>query len=139
MLLTGRRGVGKTTLIWRLAQIASTGAYSFLRGSEFVWMDCSNVGPEDSRACLETLFGIAAKSPVPVVLCIDGLASLLKRPNGGSNKPLLKALLSQPQVRFIGVVTEWSMQTRSDLTMACWTCFRVSTCRNHRSRSANRL
>ena len=107
VLLTGRRGVGKTTVIWRLAQIASTGAYSFLKGSEFVWMDCSNVGPEDSRACLETLFGIAAKSPVPVVLCIDGLASLLKRLNGGSNKPLLKALLSQPQVRFIGVVTEW--------------------------------
>lgn len=119
VLLTGRRGVGKTTLIWRMAQLARKGSYEFLAKSTFVWLDCSNVGPEDSRACLEALFGITNKSPDQVVLCIDGLASLLRRPNGGTNKPLLKALLSQTNLRFIGVMSEWEFaeQIGSDYGM----------------------
>ncbi|MCA9091397.1 MAG: ATP-binding protein, partial [Planctomycetaceae bacterium] len=89
VLLTGSRGVGKTTLVWRLAHLVGSNRYPFLEASQFLWADCTNVGPEDSRACLESLFGIATGTDVPRVLCVDGLAALLKRPNGGSNKPLL--------------------------------------------------
>ena len=106
VLLTGNRGVGKTSLVWRLAHLIGLNRYPFLEGSQFLWADCSNVGPEDSRTCLESLFGIATGTDVPRVLCIDGLAALLKRPNGGSNKPLLRAFLSQPHLRLIGITSE---------------------------------
>jgi Cdc6-like AAA superfamily ATPase len=50
VLLTGRKGVGKTTFVRELARRAATGEIPFLSGRRFVWIDCRNVGPEDSRA-----------------------------------------------------------------------------------------
>jgi YD repeat-containing protein len=44
---------------------------------------------------------------VPLVLCLDGLGALLKRPGGGTNKPLLRALISRAGVRLIGILSRW--------------------------------
>jgi hypothetical protein len=41
------------------------------------------------------------------VLCLDGLGALLKRPGGGTNKPLLRALISRSGVRLIGILSRW--------------------------------
>lgn len=50
VILTGDRGVGKTTLVRRLAADVSRGEFPRLAGRRFVRIDVSNVGPEDSRA-----------------------------------------------------------------------------------------
>lgn len=92
VLLTGRKGVGKTTFVRELARRAATGEIPFLSGQRFVWLDCRNVGPEDSRACLESIFTAVTTTP-DVILCLDGLAALLKRTHAGTNKPLLRAML----------------------------------------------
>ena len=55
-VLTGRKGVGKTTLVRQMAALSASGEIPFLKGSRFLWIDCQNVGPEDSRACLESIF-----------------------------------------------------------------------------------
>jgi hypothetical protein len=56
VLLTGDRGVGRTTLVRRLAAAAAQGRFPGLAHRRFVRLDVANVGPEDSRACLETIF-----------------------------------------------------------------------------------
>ncbi len=73
---------------------------------QILYLDLSNVGVEDSRACTETLHHAICKSD-RLLLCLDGIANLLKRPNGGTNKPLIRSLLSQSHVSAIGTMAHW--------------------------------
>ena len=98
VLLTGDDGVGKTTVVRELARLAAEGEVPFLTGRRFLWLDCSNIGAEDSRACLETILAVAGELP-EAVLCLDGLAALLRRPSGGTNIPLLRAAAARPPGR----------------------------------------
>ena len=106
VVLTGRKGVGKTTLLHQLADITEGGQIPFLSHSRILWMDCQNVGPEDSRACLESIFAGVSRLG-GLVLCLDGLNALLKKSGGGTNKPLLRALIDRPNLRLIGVMSSW--------------------------------
>lgn len=106
VLITGNKGVGKTTLIRLLALKSAQGKNPFLNSERFLWLDCNNVGPEDSRACLESIFASVSKME-GIVLCLDGIGSLLKRNQGGSNKPLLRSMISRPNLRVIGVMSSW--------------------------------
>jgi len=104
VLITGLKGVGKTTVVRELARRAAAGDVPFLGGKRFLWVDGQDVTPEESRACLEAIF-----SHLPgtgdVVLCLDGLGSLLKRPQGGSNRNFLRALLNGARIRLVGVMS----------------------------------
>ncbi len=106
ILITGYRGVGKTATVRELARRAALGEISFLRDKQFVRIDCQDVAPEDSRACLEAIFSSLSSHP-NLILCLDGLAALWRRPMGGSNKPLLRAALNRPQLRVIGILSKW--------------------------------
>lgn len=106
VLITGNKGVGKTTLIRSLALKNAQHENSFLSNERFLWVDCNNVGPEDSRACLESIF-TCLSTMKGIVLCLDGIGSLLKRSQGGSNKPLLRSMISRPNLRVIGVMSSW--------------------------------
>lgn len=119
VLLTGAKGVGKTSMVELLARRAVTGNPIPLAGAKFLWIDCKNIGIEDSRACLESIFSAIAQHDERLVLCLDGLTALLKRPNGGTNKPLLRAMLVRPDLRLIGVMNDWEYneQIASDAAM----------------------
>lgn len=108
ILLTGLRGVGKTTAMHQFATLIQQNCYPFLTGSRIILIDVSNVGPEDSRGCLETIF-TAVRELIEgdghVLLCLDGLANLLKRGQGGTNKPLLRSLLSKNRIKVIGTMS----------------------------------
>jgi len=106
LLLTGLKGVGKTWAVRELARKAAFGEVPFLADHRFLWIDCKNVGIEDSRGCLETILSIVEAQPA-TVLCLDGLASLIKRPGGGSNKPLLRAAAARPGLSLIGILSKW--------------------------------
>ena len=144
VLITGLKGVGKTTIIRELARRAAAGEIPFLKDRRFLWIDVSNIGPEDSRACLETITAAAADPPEPpldfelndddnletaigrmfesaverafqasddkpeVILCLDGIDALLKRPSGGTNNPLLRAIAARPGVQIIGILDRWA-------------------------------
>lgn len=106
LLITGMKGVGKTSAVVEIARQAATGRFHYLRDHRFIWLDATHVGPEDSRACLETIL-LAAQDLRPAVLCLDGIHALLRRPVGGSNKPLLRSGLQHPQIKVIGVLPRW--------------------------------
>lgn len=106
ILVTGDKGVGKTTFIRSLALKNAKGESPFLASDRFLWIDCHNVGPEDSRACLESIFASVTQIN-SLVLCLDGLGALLKRSQGGTNKPLLRSMISRPNLKVIGTMSTW--------------------------------
>jgi ATP-dependent Clp protease ATP-binding subunit ClpA len=103
LVLTGSTGIGKTETVRELARRSLQGHYPFLEETTFLWFDCSAVGPEDSRQCLETLLTVARERE-QTILCLSGFATLFPRPNGGTNKPLILAAARRPEVRIIGLM-----------------------------------
>lgn len=103
LVLTGSTGIGKTETVRELARRSLQGNYPFLEETTFLWFDCSAVGPEDSRQCLETLLTVARERE-QTILCLSGFAALFPRPNGGTNKPLILAAARHPEVRIIGLM-----------------------------------
>ncbi|HEY3963125.1 MAG TPA: AAA family ATPase, partial [Planctomycetaceae bacterium] len=103
---TGQRGVGKTTLVWELARRAAAGELPSLQDSRFLWVDCQDVAPEESRARFAALLAHLADYP-DLIVCLDGLGSLLRAEGGVTNKLLLRTALRQPRRRIIGVMSQW--------------------------------
>jgi ATP-dependent Clp protease ATP-binding subunit ClpC len=116
--LVGPHGCGKSSMLQILADTILENEIGYLAGIPVVYMNVENVGPEDSRAVLETLWaGISKYSEL--VLLIDGMASLFPRPAGGSNKPLLRMFLSRPGLRMVGtmVAGEYNELVANDIRM----------------------
>ena len=106
VVLTGEKGVGKTTLLREFARRAAAGQLPFLADSRFVRFDCRNVPAEDSRPCLEAILAAIEQDPT-IVACLDGIASLIKQPNGGTNLPLLCATLDMRRTPVIATMASW--------------------------------
>jgi ATP-dependent Clp protease ATP-binding subunit ClpA len=104
VLLTGERGVGKSTLISELARLGASGVIPFLQDKRFVALDCRYVPPDESRQRLIGILSfLVARSDV--VLCVDGLAALLRGEGAANNKAILLAALAQARFQLIGLVT----------------------------------
>jgi ATP-dependent Clp protease ATP-binding subunit ClpA len=106
VIVTGPKGVGKTTFVRELARIAASGRFPFLQEERFIWVDCQYVAREDSRACLESILQSMLGRP-NLVLCLDGLAALLRRPSGEDNKQVFKAALARSDLHVIGILSKW--------------------------------
>lgn len=104
VLITGLPGVGRTTVLRELARRAAAGEIPFLRRRRFVRVDCRDVAPELSARQLSDLIGHAG-GRTDLVLCVDGLGSLLRGPNGARNNLLLRSALEQGRIQLIGVLT----------------------------------
>jgi len=114
-LVVGPRGCGKSSLLLLFARETLNRRLDW---QQMIYLDASNVGPEDSRAVLETLLaGLPAKGAV--VLVIDGLCSLLNRPGGGTNKPLLRSIMARPGLSLFATieVADFNEQIANDATM----------------------
>ncbi len=105
-LLVGPPGIGKTYAVQEFARRAGAGTFPHLTRRRFLHIDGRHVGPSDSRACLELIFA-AVRAESSLIVCLDGLAGLLRRSNGESNRPLLCSLLDRPNIRVIGIVNPW--------------------------------
>jgi len=109
VLVTGMRGVGKTTVVRELARRAATGEIDFLKQKRFLWIDCQNVTPAESKNKLEGIFAhVSGRSDL--VLVLDGLGPLLRAESGGDNKPALRAALKEAQIQLIGVLSNWDYE-----------------------------
>src|SRR5205823_1879555 len=71
VLITGLRGVGKTTLVREVARRAAFGEIPFLKNKRFLWVEGQDVSHE-SEDTLEQLLSFATEQ-TDVILCIDGL------------------------------------------------------------------
>ena len=107
-VITGEEGVGKTTIVRELARRTAACEVPFLNGKTVLRIDVCNVGPEDSRGCLETIF--TALSTSDLIVCLDGMAHLLRRQQGGSNKPLMRAMLARSGLSVIGILSRSDYQ-----------------------------
>jgi ATP-dependent Clp protease ATP-binding subunit ClpA len=104
VLITGLRGVGKTTLVYELARRAAAGQINFLKRRRFLWVDCQDATPEGSRDKLNAILGhISGRTDL--ILCLDGLGPLLRAENGANNKLLLRAALKERRVHLIGILS----------------------------------
>jgi ATP-dependent Clp protease ATP-binding subunit ClpA len=106
VLVTGKRGVGKTTLVWEFARRAAVGEIPFLKENRFLWIDVQDVSPDESRPRFMALLEFLDEYP-DLIVCLDGLGSLLRVAGGATNKALLRAALRHPQRRIIGVMSQW--------------------------------
>ncbi|MBL8799296.1 MAG: ATP-dependent Clp protease ATP-binding subunit [Planctomycetia bacterium] len=103
VLLTGERGVGKSTILTELARRAATGRIPFLRQRRFVSVDCRYVPADESRQRLTAILTQAAARP-ELVVCLDGFASLL-RAERGDPRAALFSVLSRARCQVIGLLT----------------------------------
>ena len=106
VLVTGQRGVGKTTFVWELARRAAAGEIPFLKDCRFLWVDVQDVSPDESRPRFMALLELLAEYPA-LIVCLDGLGSLLRVEGGTTNKSLLRVAFRHPNRRIIGVMSQW--------------------------------
>lgn len=108
-LITGLRGVGKTTLIRELARRAAAREIPFLRRKRLMWVDCRDVDPQESKGKLEdTLAYVAGRTDV--LLCLDDLGPLLRAESGGSNKLMLRRALKEGRTQLVGAMSKWDFE-----------------------------
>jgi len=103
-LLVGERGVGQQAVVVELARRAATGKVAFLRDRQFVTIDCKWIARDESRMRLDAILSHIANTP-DLVVCIEGLASLLANEGAASNRSRLLWGLSRAACRVIGLVT----------------------------------
>ena len=104
VLLTGLRGVGKTAAVWDFARRATNGEIPFTLAKRFLWTDCRQVPPEASRGLLATLLN-HLNDRHDLVLCLDGIGSLMRSNFGADNKLMLSSALNGSSTQFIGVLS----------------------------------
>ncbi|TDB91406.1 ATP-dependent Clp protease ATP-binding subunit [Actinomadura sp. KC216] len=104
VLIIGMPGVGSTTLVRELARRAAAGQISFLRRKRFLHVDCRDVPPGESGAKLSGLIEHVT-GRTDLVLCVDGLAALLRGPSGADHRLLLRAALKERRIHLIGVLS----------------------------------
>jgi ATP-dependent Clp protease ATP-binding subunit ClpA len=104
VLVTGLRGVGKTTLVRELARKAAAGDIDFLKRKRFILVDCAAIAPQESKDKIEgILTHVAGRSDL--ILCLDGLGQLLRAESGGDNKLLLRSALKESKIHLIGIIS----------------------------------
>lgn len=101
VLLTGERGVGRSTVLAELARRAAGG--SPLAGRRFFLVDCRNTPPDEARRRLTDVLNRAGDEPDWVV-ALDGVANLLA-PWQLGNKDVLKLGLRKARCRVVAVLT----------------------------------
>lgn len=104
VLITGLPGVGTTTLLRELARRAATGEISFLRRKRFLRVDCRDVPTASSRAALAKIIDHVA-GRTDVIVCLDGLGSLLRGEGGTDHRLLLRSALKERRIHLIGVLS----------------------------------
>lgn len=103
VLLVGDRGLGQSMLLAEFARQAALGRLLTLRNKRLVLVDCRHTSPEQSGKRLVVILAAMAQRP-DLVVCLSGLASLLRSAPTGTNNRLLLTALPQIRAKLIGLV-----------------------------------
>jgi len=109
VLVTGLRGVGKTTLLWELARRAASGEIPFLKRKRFLLVDCRDVPPQGSKSRLEEILSHVS-GRTDLIVCLDEMGPLLRAESGGNNKLILRGALKENRIHLIGVISNWDFE-----------------------------
>lgn len=109
VVVTGQRGVGRTTLLHELARRAAAGEIPFLARKRFLWVSGKDVAPADSRDKLASVL-THATGRTDLILCADDLGPLLRGEQEAKHTPLLREALAKQQVHLIGTLTPWDFE-----------------------------
>jgi ATP-dependent Clp protease ATP-binding subunit ClpA len=104
VLLSGERGVGKSTVVAELARRAAAGRIPFLARARIVSVDCRYIPPDESRQRLAAVLAHVAERP-DLIVCLEGFPALLQGERAASNKPVLLAALAHARCRIVGLLT----------------------------------
>lgn len=104
IFLVGERGVGMMTVLSEFARLAIGDRIApFLKTLRFVRIDARHCFPEESRGRLAGILSAVAERD-DLVVCLEGLAGLLRGERGG-NRPLLLSFLPRLRCRLIALLT----------------------------------
>ncbi|MUN35232.1 AAA domain-containing protein [Actinomadura sp. NEAU-AAG5] len=104
VVITGLPGVGTTTLLRELARRAAEGEIPFLARKRFVHVDCGDLAPADSGEALTQIIDhIAGRTDV--IVCADGLGSLIRGKAGTDHRLTLRSALKQGRLHLVGVMS----------------------------------
>lgn len=105
VLITGEAGIGKTSLINDLAKRAANGEIPFLQQRRFIWVDCRDLSPVESKKKLTQLLATVSGHK-NLLICLDGLGSFFSTEMKQENMLLLRRALRGQQLQFIGIVSD---------------------------------
>ncbi len=111
LLLVGEPGVGQNTVLVELARRAASGDIPFLRDKQIISIDCSYVASDESRSRLDAVMNHVGGRE-DLIVCIDGLAALLRGECGMDNRSRLLWALSCVRCRVVGLVTPYQYEER---------------------------
>ena len=109
VLIVGEEGIGKTTWMRELARQSVAGNISFLEEKMFLHVDCRYLLPEESAVVFQDLIS-SVVSYENVILCVNGLGSLLRGPKGTDQSDLLRTVLLRTNLQLIGELDPHSYQ-----------------------------
>jgi ATP-dependent Clp protease ATP-binding subunit ClpA len=102
-LIVGERGVGQHLLMAELARRGITGQYPLLAGKRILAVNARHTDPDESRDRLMAI--LAAVAPrEDMIICLEGIAALLRTRRGGTNAPALLSALASVRCRLIGIM-----------------------------------
>lgn len=104
ILITGERGVGKTTLLKDLAYRAAHGEIPFLKNRRFLRVDCKDLSSQESKKKLAHLLA-AVIGHKHLILCLDELGAFFRKDMKEENMLLLRRVLREQQVQCIGILS----------------------------------
>jgi ATP-dependent Clp protease ATP-binding subunit ClpC len=104
LFLVGERGVGATFIPVELARRAIRGQIRFLAKCRIIRINVHLIPPDESRQRLLAILHFVAQFQ-DIILCIEGLATLLRGDRGEAHKQLLLSYLADARIRIIGILT----------------------------------
>jgi|GEM_PF-1232648 len=107
ILITGPAGVGKTTIARELARQIAAGEIPFLGSKKVLWVDCTQITPEESREKLEQII-TAVKGRNDVITCLDGFDAIIRYvgQREANNLALLKTALQNRHIHLVGIIQD---------------------------------
>jgi ATP-dependent Clp protease ATP-binding subunit ClpA len=104
VLVLRERGVGEQAVLIELVRRSLEGSPAFLRQMRFGMADFRRLPAEAARAAIEQVVLEATADP-RLVLCIDGLANLLRPYAGLDNRARITSILAGAAGRIIGLLS----------------------------------